>query len=69
MEGGCVVIDDEELYYILLIIRVYGWICNLFKENLVIGIKSDDFFEEVFKFVFLGYNVRFLEMSGVIGIE
>lgn len=69
MEGGCVVTDDEELYHILLVIRAHGWTRNLPKKNLVSGTKSDDFFDEAFKFVLPGYNVRPLEMSGAIGIE
>lgn len=69
MEGGCVITDDEELYHILLTIRAHGWTRNLPKENRVTGIKSDDSFEEAFKFVLPGYNVRPLEMSGAIGIE
>jgi len=69
MEGGCVVTDDEELYHILLTIRAHGWTRNLPKENLVTGTKSDDPFEESFKFILPGYNVRPLEMSGAIGIE
>lgn len=69
MEGGCVVTDDEELYHILLCIRAHGWTRNLPKENLVSGTKSDDPFEESFKFILPGYNVRPLEMSGAIGIE
>lgn len=69
MEGGCVVTDDEELYHILLCMRAHGWTRNLPKENLVSGTKSDDSFEESFKFVLPGYNVRPLEMSGAIGIE
>lgn len=69
MEGGCVVTDDKELYHILLAIRAHGWTRNLPKENLVSGVKSDDFFEEAFKFVLPGYNVRPIEMSGAIGIE
>ena len=69
MEGGCVVTNDEELYHILLAIRAHGWTRNLPKENLVSGTKSDDPFEESFKFVLPGYNVRPLEMSGAIGIE
>lgn len=69
MEGGCVVTDDEELYHILLSIRAHGWTRNLPKHNLVSGIKSDDPFEESFKFVLPGFNVRPLEMSGAIGIE
>jgi dTDP-4-amino-4,6-dideoxygalactose transaminase len=69
MEGGCVVTDDEELYHILLSIRAHGWTRNLPKENRVTGTKSDDAFEEAFRFVLPGYNVRPLEMSGAIGIE
>ncbi|MDD5123610.1 DegT/DnrJ/EryC1/StrS family aminotransferase [Methylovulum sp.] len=69
MEGGCVVTDDEELYHILLCIRAHGWTRNLPKENKVTGVKSDDVFEESFKFILPGYNVRPLEMSGAIGIE
>lgn len=69
MEGGCVVTDDEELYHILLCIRAHGWTRNLPKFNRVTGEKSDDHFEESFKFVLPGYNVRPLEMSGALGIE
>ncbi len=69
MEGGCILTDDEELYHILLCIRAHGWTRNLPKKNLVTGIKSSDPFEESFKFVLPGYNVRPLEMSGAIGIE
>lgn len=69
MEGGLVVTDDEELYQILLALRAHGWTRNLPKENLVCGTKSDDPFEESFRFVLPGYNVRPLEMSGALGIE
>lgn len=69
MEGGCVVTDDEELYHILLCIRAHGWTRNLPKYNHITGVKSDNPFEESFKFVLPGYNVRPLEMSGAIGIE
>ena len=69
MEGGFVSTDDEELYHIMLSMRAHGWTRNLPKNNLVTGVKSDNFFEESFKFVLPGYNVRPLEMSGAIGIE
>ena len=69
MEGGLAVTDDEELYQIMLSIRAHGWTRNLPKENLVSGRKSDDPFEEAFKFVLPGYNLRPLEMSGAIGQE
>ncbi|MGQ4005587.1 DegT/DnrJ/EryC1/StrS family aminotransferase [Francisellaceae bacterium CB300] len=68
MEGGFVVTDDEELYHILLSLRAHGWTRNLPKENHVCE-KSDDWFEESFRFVLPGYNVRPVEMSGAIGVE
>lgn len=69
MEGGFIVTDDEELYHIMLSIRSHGWTRHLPRENRVTGIKSDDAFEESFKFVLPGYNVRPIEMMGAIGIE
>jgi len=69
MEGGCIVTDDEELHHVLLCLRAHGWTRNLPNDNLVSGSKSDDPFEESFKFVLPGYNARPLEMSGAIGIE
>lgn len=68
MEGGCIITDDEELYHILLCMRSHGWTRNLPKENHISN-KSDDKFEESFRFVLPGYNVRPLEMSGAIGLE
>lgn len=69
MEGGLVVTDDEELYHILLSIRAHGWTRNLPKFNHVCGEKSDNPFEESFRFVLPGYNLRPLELSGAIGQE
>lgn len=69
MEGGFVTTDDEELYHILLCLRAHGWTRNLPKHNKVTGVKSDNDFEEAFRFVLPGYNVRPLEMSGAVGIE
>jgi len=69
MEGGMVVTNDEELQHILLCLRAHGWTRNLPKVNKVTGVKSDRPFEESFKFVLPGYNVRPVEMSGAIGIE
>lgn len=69
MEGGMVVTDDEELYHIVLSLRAHGWTRNLPKYNKVCGEKSDDPFEESFRFVLPGYNVRPLELEGAIGVE
>lgn len=69
MEGGCILTEDEEIYHILLSLRAHGWTRNLPDTNHVTGIKSKNNFEELFKFVLPGYNVRPLEFSGAIGIE
>ena len=67
MEGGMIVTDNEELYHILLSLRAHGWTRNLPEENFVVK-KSKNSFEESFRFVLPGYNLRPLEMSGAIGI-
>lgn len=69
MEGGLVVTNDEELYHIMLCLRAHGWTRNLPKFNHVCGEKSDDPFEESFRFILPGFNLRPLEMSGAIGLE
>jgi CDP-6-deoxy-D-xylo-4-hexulose-3-dehydrase len=67
MEGGVLVTDDEELYHISLSLRAHGWTRNLPKVNRVTGLKSDSAFEESYKFILPGYNLRPLELSGAIG--
>ena len=69
MEGGLIVTDNEELYHILLSLRSHGWTRNLPDTNHVCGKKHKDNFEEAFRFVLPGYNVRPLELEGAIGIE
>lgn len=69
MEGGVIVTDDEELYHILLALRAHGWTRDLPKHNHLVGTKGDDPFEESFRFVLPGYNLRPLELSGAIGCE
>ena len=66
MEGGMVVTDNEELYHILLSLRAHGWTRNLPEDNLIAK-KSKNSFDESFRFVLPGYNLRPLEMSGAIG--
>lgn len=69
MEGGMIATDDEELYHILLSLRAHGWTRNLPKHNRICSTKSDVAFDESYRFVLPGYNVRPLELSGAIGIE
>ena len=68
MEGGLIGTNDEELYHILLCLRSHGWTRHLPKENKLC-VKSDNHFEESWRFILPGYNVRPIEMMGAIGIE
>lgn len=68
MEGGLIVTDNEEIYHILLSLRAHGWTRQLPKNNRLCQ-KSDNPFEESFRFILPGYNLRPVEMSGAIGIE
>jgi CDP-6-deoxy-D-xylo-4-hexulose-3-dehydrase len=69
MEGGVVTTDDQELYHIMLSLRAHGWTRDLPKHNNVTQTKSDNVFDESFKFVLPGYNLRPLELSGAVGVE
>jgi CDP-6-deoxy-D-xylo-4-hexulose-3-dehydrase len=69
MEGGIVTTDDEELYHLMLSLRAHGWTRQLPTDNLIVGRKNNDPFEESYRFVLPGYNLRPLEMSGAIGLE
>jgi CDP-6-deoxy-D-xylo-4-hexulose-3-dehydrase len=68
MEGGVVVTDDDELYHILLALRSHGWTRHLPEKNFLCT-KSDNDFEEKFRFLIPGYNVRPIEMCGATGIN
>jgi CDP-6-deoxy-D-xylo-4-hexulose-3-dehydrase len=69
MEGGMIVTNDEELYHIMLSLRAHGWTRDLPKYNHVCGEKKEDIFEESFRFVLPGFNLRPLELEGAIGIK
>lgn len=68
MEGGLIVTDDLELYHVMICLRAHGWTRHLPKENAISN-KGDHWFEESFRFLLPGYNVRPVEMSGAIGLE
>ncbi len=66
MEGGMILTDNIELYHILVSLRAHGWTRELPKVNSLC-IKEDDAFNESFKFILPGYNLRPLEMSAAVG--
>lgn len=68
MEGGVILTDDEQLYQEMISLRAHGWTRELPQQNHVHD-KSGDEWDDLFRFVLPGYNVRPLEMSGALGIE
>lgn len=68
MEGGVILTDDEQLQQMLISLRAHGWTRELPQQNFVHD-KTGEPFDDLFRFVLPGYNVRPLEMSGAIGIE
>ena len=68
MEGGMLVTDDDELKDIFLSLRAHGWTRELGDENNVFN-KTGEAWEDLYRFVLPGYNLRPLEISGAIGLE
>ena len=68
MEGGMICTDDKELYDIMKSLRAHGWTRNLDNDNVLCK-KGTNQFEESFRFILPGYNLRPLEFSGAIGLE
>ncbi|WP_454169901.1 DegT/DnrJ/EryC1/StrS family aminotransferase [Microbacterium paulum] len=68
MEGGIILTDDEQLFQEMISLRSHGWTRELPAENLVHD-KSGNAWDDLFRFVLPGYNVRPLEMEGALGLE
>lgn len=68
MEGGIILTNDEQLFQEMISLRSHGWTRELPAENLVHA-KSGNAWEDLFRFVLPGYNVRPLEMEGALGLE
>lgn len=68
MEGGLVTTDDEYTYQAAVSLRAHGWTRELPADNLIHP-KTGEAFDDLFRFVLPGYNVRPLEMSGALGRE
>ena len=66
MEGGLVVTDDESLFHTLKSIRAHGWTRDLPDVNHVHN-KTGSQWDDLFRFVLPGYNLRPLEMEAAIG--
>ena len=68
MEGGLVCTDDEELMQIIKSLRAHGWTRDLPSQNHVFN-KTGAVWDDHFRFVLPGYNLRPLEIEAAIGLE
>ena len=68
MEGGVSVTNSEELRQVMTSLRSHGWTRELPETNFVYD-KSGNPFEDLFRFVLPGFNLRPIEFEGAIGIE
>jgi CDP-6-deoxy-D-xylo-4-hexulose-3-dehydrase len=68
MEGGLILTDDAVMADFLVSLRAHGWTRELGADNHVFP-KSGRAFDDLYRFVLPGYNVRPLEMSGAIGLH
>jgi CDP-6-deoxy-D-xylo-4-hexulose-3-dehydrase len=66
MEGGMVNTNSKELMETLVSIRAHGWTRGLELNNSVHP-KSNNEWDDLFRFVLPGYNLRPIELSGAIG--
>lgn len=67
MEGGMIVTDDEPLFHALKAIRAHGWTRDLPEQNFVHN-KTGRLWDDLFRFVLPGYNIRPLEMEAAVGL-
>jgi CDP-6-deoxy-D-xylo-4-hexulose-3-dehydrase len=68
MEGGLVCTDDEELMQIMRSLRAHGWTRDLPSQNYVFN-KTGASWDDHFRFVLPGFNLRPLEIEAAIGLE
>lgn len=67
MEGGVILTNDEPLFHALKSIRAHGWTRDLPATNYVHD-KSGESWEDLYRFVLPGYNLRPLEIEAAIGL-
>ena len=66
MEGGLITTNDEQLFHALRSLRAHGWTRDLPSTNHVFDKTGDDW-DDLYRFVLPGYNLRPLEIEAAIG--
>jgi CDP-6-deoxy-D-xylo-4-hexulose-3-dehydrase len=67
MEGGMVVTNSREFEEVLKSLRAHGWTRGLRSDNHVYPLSSNPW-DDLFRFVLPGFNLRPIEISGAVGI-
>lgn len=67
MEGGMVITDSQEFEEVLKSLRAHGWTRGLRPDNHVYPLSSNPW-DDLFRFVLPGFNLRPVEISGAVGI-
>jgi CDP-4-dehydro-6-deoxyglucose reductase, E1 len=68
VEGGVVTTDERELFELCRAMRAHGWIRDLPADSELYEKRADDF-QEAYRFILPGYNVRPTEIGGAVGLE
>ena len=68
MEGGMVNTNSKELMETLISLRAHGWTRGLEIDNSVFSGSGNDW-EDLYRFVLPGFNLRPTELSGAIGVK
>ena len=68
MEGGMVNTNSKELMETLISLRAHGWTRGLEINNSVFSSSGNDW-EDLYRFVLPGFNLRPTELSGAIGVK
>jgi len=67
-EGGMVLTDDAEIDALCRAVRAHGWIRDV-PDGVNLFEAGDDAFEEAYRFVIPGYNLRPQEFNAAVGRE
>lgn len=68
MEGGMVNTNSKELMETLVSLRAHGWTRGLEPNNSVFSSSGNDW-EDLYRFVLPGFNLRPTDLSGAIGVK
>ena len=67
MEGGMILTDDQELYELAFSLRNHGQTKGLPESSRLINHRLNDF-DEAYRFILPGYNVRPTELNAAAGL-